>query len=95
MCAIAAPARAAPIADAAICCGVTGMAGCLPIDGLAPVTAQVRILFISQMLPGEKPRVVATALAGSDYRASGHSGKRNRDETRGALLKLDGRKAER
>src|SRR5215469_13005759 len=38
---MAAPALAASIAASAICCGVTGMAGCLPTVSPAPVTAQV------------------------------------------------------
>ena len=41
MCAIAAPARAASIAAAAICSGVTGTSGLRPAVSPAPVTAQV------------------------------------------------------
>ena len=41
MCATAAPACAASIAAAAICSGVTGIAGCLPTLSPEPVTAQV------------------------------------------------------
>jgi hypothetical protein len=40
-CATVAPAFAASIAAAAICFGVTGIAGCLPTVSPAPVTAQV------------------------------------------------------
>src|SRR5215211_117302 len=38
---IAAPALAASIDEAAICSGVTGIAGCLPTESAAPVIAQV------------------------------------------------------
>ncbi len=41
MCTIAAPARAASTADSAICAGVTGTCGLLPVVSPAPVTAQV------------------------------------------------------
>ncbi len=41
MCATAAPARAASIAAAAICSGVTGTRGLRPAVSPAPVTAQV------------------------------------------------------
>ena len=41
MCTTAAPARAASIADSAICAGVTGTCGLLAVVSPAPVTAQV------------------------------------------------------
>ena len=41
MCTTAAPALAASIADSAICCGVTGTCGLLPVVSPAPVMAQV------------------------------------------------------
>src|SRR3954453_18915148 len=41
MCAIAAPARAASIAESAICSGVTGTSSLRPVVSPAPVTAQV------------------------------------------------------
>ena len=41
MCTTAAPALAAPIADVAICSGVTGTCGLLPTVSPEPVIAQV------------------------------------------------------
>src|SRR5665213_2951750 len=51
---IEAPALAAPIAASAICLGVTGIAGCLPI-GPPPVTAQVMIVFAMMEPPAREP----------------------------------------
>src|ERR1700752_3739053 len=45
MCTIAAPALAASMAEAAICCGVTGTAGFLPGVSAEPGTAQEIMTF--------------------------------------------------
>src|SRR3954470_19114593 len=45
MCTIAAPALAASMAEAAICCGVTGTAGFRPGVSAEPVTAQEIMTF--------------------------------------------------
>ena len=57
MCATAAPAFAASIAAAAICSGVTGIAGCLPTVSPDPVTAQVTTtsLFMAASAPSTTP----------------------------------------
>ena len=49
-CAIAAPARAAAMAESAICSGATGTAACFPGVGAEPVTAQVMMTFLTMAL---------------------------------------------